>query len=101
MFRYMSRQREERSDAIVLSPDKSVQYIAFNKGGVTGKTDNIALLIDCRRRVPPLSPKVADVSHAVIFPKHGMLGRMSSNGLVADARNAYDLTIIIDRRGGS
>ena len=30
-----------------------------------------------------------------------MLGGMSSNGLVADARNAHDLTIVIDRRGGS
>jgi hypothetical protein len=28
-------------------------------------------------------------------------GRMSSIGLVADARNADDLTIVIDRRGGS
>src|SRR5580765_8286024 len=26
---------------------------------------------------------------------------MSSNGLVADARNAHDLTTVIDRRGGS
>src|SRR5437660_276959 len=30
-----------------------------------------------------------------------MLGRMSSNGLVADARNAHDLTIVIYRCGGS
>ena len=30
-----------------------------------------------------------------------MLGRMSSDGLVADARNAHNLTIVIDRRGGS
>src|SRR5438105_12774660 len=30
-----------------------------------------------------------------------MLGRMSSDGLVANARNAHDLTIVIDRRGGS
>src|SRR5438094_7744441 len=30
-----------------------------------------------------------------------MLGRMSSDGLVANARNAHDLTIVIDRRGSS
>src|SRR5438105_9518826 len=30
-----------------------------------------------------------------------MLGRMSSDGLVANARNAHDLTIVIDRRRGS
>ena len=30
-----------------------------------------------------------------------MLGGMSSDGLVANARNAHDLTIVIDRRGGS
>ena len=42
-----------------------------------------------------------NISHAAIFPKHGMLGRMSSNGLVADARNAHDLSIVIDRRRSS
>src|SRR5262252_8925908 len=29
-----------------------------------------------------------------------MLGGISSNGLVTDTRDAHDLTIIIDRRGG-
>src|SRR5882762_7929980 len=101
MFRYTSRQREKRPDTIVPGPHKSVQYVAFNKARVAGKPDNIASLIDCRRRVPPLSSKVTDVGHPAVFPKHGMLGRMSSNRLVADARNAHDLTKIIDRRGGA
>src|SRR5439155_20776958 len=35
------------------------------------------------------------------FPKHSVLGRMSSNRLVADARNADGLTPVIDRCGGS
>src|SRR5438552_4809860 len=96
-----SSQRFEMFDAVVLSPNKSVYYVAFNKGGVTVKPDHIAVLIDCCRRVPPLSPKVADVSHPTVFPKHGVLGGMSSNGLVADTRNAHDLTIVIDRCGGS
>src|SRR6266480_4254796 len=101
MLRDTSPQRFESFDAVVLSPDKSVQWVAFNKGGVTVKPDDIAVLIDCRRRVPPIGSKVADVSHPAVFPKHGVPGCMSSNGLVADARNAHDLTIVIDRRGGS
>src|SRR4029453_12416415 len=75
--------------------------MGINRGGVARKSHDIASLIDRRRRVPPLSSKVADVSYCTIFPKHGILGRLSSLGLVADARNAHDLTIIIDRRGGS
>ena len=78
------------------------KYVAFNKRGVAGKPDHIASLIDRRRRVPPLGWRISiNISHAAVFPKHGVLGRMSSNGLVADARNAHDLTVIIDRRGGS
>ena len=38
---------------------------------------------------------------AAVFPKHGMLGGMSSNGLIANTGNAHDLTIIVDRRGSS
>src|SRR5437870_5192936 len=101
MLRYTASQRFELSDAVVLSPAKSVQYVAFNKGRVAGKPDDFAVLINCRWRVPPLSPKVADVSHPAVFPKHGVPGRMSSNGLVADARNAHDLTTVIDRCGCS
>ena len=89
------------SDPVIPRPHESVYDVAFNKGGVASKPDDIASLIDCRRRVPPLSSKVSDVNHAAIFPKHGMPGGMSSNGLIADARNAHDLTIVIDRRGGS
>src|SRR5207244_12890330 len=69
--------------------------------GVARKPDDTAVLIVCRRRVPPRSAKVADASHPAVFPKHGVLGRMPSNGLVTDARNAHDLTIVIDRCGGS
>src|SRR5438552_13204039 len=101
MLRDTSPQRFESFDAVVLSPDKSVEWGAFSKSGIAGEPDDIAVLIDCRRRVPPLSSKVADVSHPAVFPKHGVLGRMSSNGLVADARNAHDLTIVIDRGGGA
>src|SRR5438552_2594631 len=101
MLRDTSPQRFESFDAVVLSPDKSVEWGAFSKSGIAGEPDDIAVLIDRRRRVPPLSAKIADVSHPAVFPKHGVLGGMSSNGLVADARNAHDLTIVIDRRGGS
>src|SRR5438876_7316531 len=101
MLRYTPPQRFESFDAVVLSPDKSVQYVALNKSGVAGEPNDIAVLIDRRRGVPPLSPKVANVSHSTVFPKHRVLGRMSSNGLIADTRNAHDLTIVIDRRGGA
>src|SRR5438876_2311781 len=96
----MSRQRAERLNPTAPGPDKTVQYVAFRKGGVAGKPNNVSSLIDCCRRVPPLSAKVADVGCAAFFPKHRMLGGMSSNGLVADARNAHGLTLVINRSGG-
>ena len=88
-------------DAIVPCPHESVYDVAFNKCRVASEPDDIASLIDCRRRVPPLSAKIPEINHPAVFPEHGVLGRVSSNGLVADTRNADDLTIIIDRRGGS
>jgi hypothetical protein len=59
------------------------------------------VLIDCRWSIPPGSWEVAKISDPTVFPKHGMLGRMSSDGLVANARNADNLTIVIDRGGSS
>src|SRR5438128_2845896 len=59
------------------------------------------MLIDGRWSIPPGSWEGAKISDLAVFPKHRVLGGMSSNGLVADARNAHDLTIVIDRRGGS
>src|SRR5437660_6298070 len=59
------------------------------------------MLIDCRWSIPPGSWEGAKISDLTVSPKHGVLGGMSSNGLVADAGNAHDLTIVIDRRGGS
>src|SRR5438128_7890346 len=59
------------------------------------------MLIDGRWSIPPGSWEGAKISDLAVFPKHRVLGRMSSNGLVADARNAHDLTIVIDRGGGS
>src|SRR5207249_2220102 len=59
-------------------------------------------LIDCRRRIPPRGWRIwINIRHGAIFPKHGVLGRTSSNGLVADTGDAHDLTIVIDRGGGS
>ena len=55
-----------------------------HKRRVTGKTDDVALLIDRRRRVPTLRTEVTEVSHPAVFPKHGMLRRVSSNSLVAN-----------------
>ena len=81
---------------------KACKMSPSNIGGVAGKPDDIAVLIDCRRRIPPRSWRIwINIRHGAVFPKHGVLGGMSSNGLVADARDAHDLTIIVDRRGGS
>src|SRR6266699_6036384 len=102
MFRDTSSQRFVSFDAVVLSADISVSYFALNKGGLVGKSHDIAVLIDCRRRIPPRGWRIwINIHHGAIFPKHGMLGRMSSNGLVADTGDADDLTIIIDRRRSS
>src|SRR5438477_233971 len=97
----MSGQRGESLDTTAPGPDKSVQDVAFRKGGIPGKSGNIAVLVDCRRRVPKQSPKVANVSHRAVLPKHGVGGSISSNRLVADARYAHGLSLVIDRRGRS
>src|SRR6266513_3421108 len=90
------------SDAILPGPHESVYNVAFNKRGVAGKPDYIASLIDCCRRIPPRGWRIwINIRHGAIFPKHGMLGSVSSNSLVADAGNAHDLTIIIDCRRSS
>jgi hypothetical protein len=89
------------SDPVFPGPHECVKDIAFNKRRVASESDNIASLIDCRRRVPPLSTKVPEINHVAVFPEHGVLGRMSPNCLIADAGNTHNLTIIIDRRGSS
>ena len=68
---------------------------------IAGETDDIATFIDCRRRVPPLSAEISKVGHSAVFPKHGVLRGVSSNGLIADSGNADDLTIFIDCRRSS
>src|SRR5713101_9607190 len=101
MLRCASFQRLQGSEAILPGPHESVYDVAFNKCRVAGKPDDIAVLIDCRWSIPPGSWEGAKISDPTVFPKHGMLGRMSSDRLVANARNAHDLTIVIDRRGSS
>jgi hypothetical protein len=79
-----------------------VYDVAFNKRWVASKPNDIASLIDRRRGIPPPGWRIRiNIPHSAIFPKHGVLGRMSSNGLVADTGDAHDLTLIIDRRGSS
>src|SRR5207248_10713520 len=61
-----------------------------------------ASLIDRRWRIPPRGWRIwINISHSAVFPKHGVIGRTSSNSLVADTRDAHDFTIIVDRRGGA
>jgi len=50
-----------------------VQYVALNKGGVAGEPNDIAVLIDRRRGVPPLSPKLPMSVTSTVFPKHRVL----------------------------
>src|SRR5207248_11377867 len=60
------------------------------------------MLFDCVSTVQSRSRRIMiNIRHGAIVPKHRVLCGMSSNGLVADARNAHDLIIIIDRCGGS
>src|SRR5437660_7603974 len=93
-----SRQRFELPDAIFFGPHERVYDVAFNKRRVAGKPDDIASLIDCRRRIPPRGWRIwINIGRGAIFPKNGMLGRMSFNGMVADTGDAHDLAVIIDR----
>src|SRR6266496_2660024 len=85
MFWRTALQRFEMPNAVLPGPHERMYYVAFNKRWVAIKPDNITALIDCCRRVPPLSSEVAEVSHSTVFPKHGMPGCVSSNGLIADA----------------
>src|SRR5262245_35671008 len=102
MFRRTVLQRFEGPDAILSGPHKSVQDVAFHKLRVASKPHNIASLIDCCRRIPPRGWSIwVNVRDDAILPEHGMLGGMSSNGLVADTGDAHDLPVIIDRRCSS
>src|SRR5262245_4832867 len=97
----MQRQRVERVDTILSGPHKSAEQVAVKIAGIGAcKTDNVAMLIDGHRRVPKSDSKVADVNHLAIIPEHRVLGGISPNRLVADARHAYDLSPVIDRGGG-
>ena len=97
----ITRKKTERLDSIFDCPDESLQEVAIWVVRRTGETDNVALLIDRRGRIPIKSAKVAKVSHAAVFPKHGVRRGVSSNSLVADTRDAHNLTIIVDCRGSS
>jgi hypothetical protein len=75
-----------------------VYDVAFNKRWVASKPNDIASLIDRRRRIPPRGWRIRiNIRHSAIFPKHGMLGCVPSDGLVADTGYAHDPTNIIDR----
>src|SRR5439155_23536298 len=97
-----SRQRFELPDAIFFGPHERVYDVAFNKRWVAGKPNDIASLIDSRRRIPPRGWRIRiNIRRSPIFPKHGMLGCVPSNGLVTDTGDAHNLTNIIDRGRGS
>ena len=76
--------KTERLHSIFDCPNERLEKGAIRVVRRTGETDDVALLIDCRRRIPKKSPKVAKVGHAAVFPKHSVRRGVSSNSLVAD-----------------
>ena len=65
-------------------PNECLKEVTVRVVGRTSESDDVALLINCRRRIPKQGPEVADVSHSAILPKHSMLRGVSSNSLVAN-----------------
>src|SRR5262249_54829935 len=63
------RQRLERMDAPLLSPDKGAQHVAGQIVGISaGKPHDVALLIDSHGCVPQLYSEVADVHDFAVVP---------------------------------
>src|SRR5205823_2859364 len=78
------RKKTERLDSTFGRPKERLEVISIGVVRRTGETHDVALLIDCRRRVPIKGPKVAKVSHSTVFPKHGVGRGVPSDSLVAD-----------------
>jgi hypothetical protein len=76
--------KTERLHSTFDCPNECLEEVAIRVVRRPGEPDDVALLIDRRRRIPPQSPKVTKVSHPAVFPKYSVLGRMSSDGLVAN-----------------
>ena len=55
----------------------------------------MTLVANCCGSVPGhASVKVAEVDWHAVFPEHGVLGAISSNRLIANARDTDDLTVV-------
>jgi hypothetical protein len=63
---------------------------------LVGESHDLPLVIDERGRVPPMSSDIAKVDGLPVLPKHGVLGAECSYGILANARDAHDLTMVVD-----
>jgi hypothetical protein len=95
---HVSGKSAEILDTIMSRPEERVQLrVVGIVTGLTGKTDDVTLLIDGHRRVPRVASEVADIGDPAVFPEHGVRGGESSNRLVTSARDADDLASVVDR----
>ena len=61
---------------------------------LVGESHDLTLVIDGRRRVPPMSSDIAKVNRPAIFPQHGVLGAECSYGILANTGDPNDLSFV-------
>ena len=91
----------ERLHSALRRPDECLEKVAIRIVRRTGEANNVAALIDVRRRVPPRRAEIAKIDNFAVVPKKRVLGGVSSNGLIANSGNADGLTLFVNRSGGA
>jgi len=93
-----SRKRWKTFHSFASGPDESLQNIAFHVAGRSGKTDDIAAMIDVGRRVPIFGSQIPKAGDCASVPKNGVAGGSASDCLVAVSGDADNLPAVIDCR---
>ena len=82
-----------------LRPEEREQvWIVRIVAGLTPEARDIAALVDRHRCVPRHAAEVPDVGDVSAIPQHRVRRGEASDRLIADARDADDLSAIVDRR---
>src|SRR5215510_6119855 len=99
----MTRDRQgiDSYHSVFSSPDKRAQEVAVEITFICGaQANDLAMFIDGHRCDPKPGSQIAEIGDGTPIPKQGMHSSAPAHRLIADARDADDLTAVINRRGG-
>src|SRR5262249_52269971 len=93
--------RAEIADAVVLRPQERVRVEMTGGRGVrhVREPHHVAALVHRHRRVPRDAAEAAQVGRYAVLPHDRVGGGEPAYRVRADARDADDLTAVVDRRG--